>query len=78
MLEEYGSPDRADHGAWELPWQDTIRNTSIAADQLWQFGPANLTVNPTEFGDEFSVYYGKPEFEKVGKQHAQAMLDKKV
>lgn len=52
--------------------------TGIAADQIWQFGPTNLSMDAKVLGDEFSVYVDMPEFEKLGKLHAQAMLDKKV
>ncbi len=38
----------------------------------------NLSMDAKVLGDEFSVYVDMPEFEKLGKLHAQAMLDKKV
>ncbi|CAK7222547.1 hypothetical protein SCUCBS95973_004878 [Sporothrix curviconia] len=78
VLEEYGSPQRGNHSVVLLPWQQTVLNTSLAADQVWQFGPANLSLDATKFGDEFSVYADKPDFVDVGIKHAQAMLDKKV
>ncbi|CAK7211356.1 hypothetical protein SBRCBS47491_001096 [Sporothrix bragantina] len=78
ILEEYGSPQRDDHSVVLLPWQQTVLNTSIAADQVWQFGPANLSLDATKFGDEFSVYADKADFSEVSVKHAQDMLDKKV
>ncbi|CAK7237571.1 hypothetical protein SEUCBS140593_010015 [Sporothrix eucalyptigena] len=78
VLEEYGSPQRDDHSVVLLPWQQVVLNTSIAADQVWQFGPANLSFDPTTFGDEFSVYANKADFATVSIKHAQDMLDKKV
>ncbi|KAL1902448.1 hypothetical protein Sste5346_001429 [Sporothrix stenoceras] len=78
VLEEYGSPQRNDHSTVLLPWQQVVLNTSIAADQVWQFGPANLSFDVTKMGDEFSVYADAADFVTVSQKHAQAMLDKKV
>ncbi len=48
VLEEYGSPNRADHAAAMGPWQEMVLKSRIAMDQVWQFGPANLSFNATE------------------------------
>ena len=52
--------------------------SGIAADQIWQFGPAGTSVDPLGFGDENSIYYDEEEFEVLGKGHVRAMLAKKV
>ncbi|OAA66774.1 glycoside hydrolase family 5 protein [Niveomyces insectorum RCEF 264] len=78
VLEEYGSPNHTNRATILLPWQQTVLNTSIAADQVWQFGPANLSLDAATFGDEYSVYFDQADFESVGMKHAQAMVDKPV
>lgn len=78
ILEEYGSPDVDNHTTVIGPWQETVLNSHIAADQIWQFGPTNLTVDRLAFGDIYSVYIDKHDFEAIGKKHAKAMLDKAV
>ncbi len=78
VLEEYGSPNRSDHAVVLRPWQQTVLGAGIAADQVWQFGPANLSFDAASMGDEFSVYVHKPDFADVSTKHAQEMLDKKV
>lgn len=76
-MEEYGNPSPGNHSIVAM-WQETVLKVPIVADQVWQFGPANLSVDPSDFGDEFSIYYNTPEFQPLAKQHAQAMLNKKV
>jgi len=78
VLEEYGSPYRGNHTGVLAPWQRTILNSTRAADQVWQFGPANLSVNATAFGDDFSIYYDHAEFRELGPKHAQEMMAKHV
>jgi mannan endo-1,4-beta-mannosidase len=78
ILEEYGSPDRHNHSFILRPWQEAVRKSGIAADQIWQFGPANLTADLFAIGDEYSLYFNDTDFEEVGKGHAKKMLDKVV
>ncbi|KAK3374342.1 family 5 putative glycoside hydrolase [Lasiosphaeria ovina] len=78
ILEEYGSPERGNHTRVLAPWLDTIVKSGLAADQVWQFGPANLSANSADFGDEFTVCYNSSEFALLGTKHAQDMLDKGV
>ncbi|KAK3934248.1 glycoside hydrolase [Diplogelasinospora grovesii] len=79
ILEEYGSPFSSNHTPVLQPWMDTVlKETRLAADQIWQFGPADLSVDVALFGDEFSVYYNDTEFDVLGRRHARDMLDKKV
>lgn len=77
VLEEYGHPDRLNHSI-VATWQETLLKSRIAADQVWQFGPANLSVNREDFGDEFSIYYDNPEYQQLARKQAAAMLAKKV
>lgn len=76
ILEEYGSPYRYNHTFVLQPWQQTVLESGLAADQVWQFGPANMSVDPATFGDEFSVYYNETEVQAVGKVHSEEMLGK--
>ncbi|OIW28323.1 glycoside hydrolase [Coniochaeta ligniaria NRRL 30616] len=76
ILEEYGSPYRHNHTSVLQPWQETVLESGLAADQVWQFGPANLSVDVASFGDEFSVYYNDTDFGQVGRAHAKQMSDK--
>jgi len=76
MLEEYGSPFRHNHTSVLRPWQETVLKSGLAADQVWQFGPANLSADVTSFGDEYSVYYNDTDFELVGTAHAKEMAEK--
>ncbi|KAK0701887.1 glycoside hydrolase superfamily [Lasiosphaeria miniovina] len=76
ILEEYGSPERGNHTRVLAPWLDTIVKSGLAAEQVWQFGPANVSANSADFGDEFTVYYNSSEFALLGAKHAQDMLDK--
>jgi mannan endo-1,4-beta-mannosidase len=78
VLEEYGSPYRHNHTFVLQPWQETVLKSGIAADQVWQFGPANLSADVAGFGDEFSVYYNDTDFGQVGAAHARQMADKAV
>lgn len=50
----------------------------IAADQIWQFGPASLSADLASFGDKFSVYVNDNDFEEVGRARAREMLDNVV
>jgi mannan endo-1,4-beta-mannosidase len=77
VLEEYGEPNKYNHSIIAT-WQETLLSVEIAADQIWQFGPANLSINQVDVGDEFSVFYDREEFQRLAKKQAQAMLDKKA
>lgn len=76
ILEEYGSPYRHNHSLVLQPWQETVLKSGLAADQVWQFGPANLSVDVAGFGGEFSVYCNDTDFASVTKSHANAMTNK--
>ena len=58
------------------PWQETVLKSGLAADQVWQFGPANLSADVTSFGDEYSVYYNDTDFEQVATAHVKEMAEK--
>ncbi len=84
VLEEYGCPNGSlgyNHSV-AAPWQDTVLKAHVAADQIWQFGPANLSDSvdrdALDSGEHFIIYYDKPEYQKLAEKHARAMLDKKV
>jgi mannan endo-1,4-beta-mannosidase len=51
--------------------------SGLASDQVWQFGPSGTAADRLAFGDGNSIYYDHPEFQLLGKQHAQNMLKKK-
>ncbi|KAK5747629.1 hypothetical protein LTS12_022327 [Elasticomyces elasticus] len=78
VLEEYGGPPLpANHTGVEGPWQETVLcDTKLAMDQFWQFG--------THFGDQLSdydpytIWYNATEYQQLARDHAAAMLDKKV
>ncbi|KAK4904105.1 hypothetical protein LTR49_026384 [Elasticomyces elasticus] len=78
VLEEYGGPpEPAHHAAVERPWQTTVlRDTRLAMDQFWQFG--------THFGDQLSSYYphtiwyNATEYKQLVRDHAAAMLRKRI
>ncbi|KAL8738189.1 MAG: hypothetical protein Q9181_001002 [Wetmoreana brouardii] len=76
VLEEYAVPDGEDRLSIMGAWQDTVINkTSVAGDMMWQFGikfPSGA--QPL---DNFAVYYGTPEYQVLGNQHAKAMTAKK-
>ncbi len=76
VLEEYGVPN---HHTMALAWQDTVLKSPLAADQIWQFGPVNLSQTyELDTSEGFIIYYDDPEYLLLATKHAQAMLDKKV
>jgi mannan endo-1,4-beta-mannosidase len=79
ILEEYGAPFPHNHTRVEEPWQTTVlKNTSIAADQIWQFGSPDLSVSPGSLGDVNTIYYNDTEYKILGSGHAAALLAKKA
>jgi mannan endo-1,4-beta-mannosidase len=78
VLEEYGGPPSPhNHSAVEVQWQSTVLDeTRVAMDQFWQFG--------TDFGDQlssyddFTIWYNDTEYDVLARQHAAAMLEKRV
>ncbi|TPX09863.1 uncharacterized protein E0L32_008885 [Thyridium curvatum] len=79
VLEEYGTPFPHNHTATLKPWLDAIEaNSTLAADQLWQFSPRDTSVPPTSFADEFAVSILDDEYEVLCRQHAANMLNKKL
>lgn len=61
-----------------LDRQAAVLKSGIAADQIWQFGSNDLSVPGTTLGDVNTIYYGDDDYKTLGKQHAKAMLAKKV
>lgn len=77
ILEEYGVPFPHNHTGIEVPWQTTVLlNTSLAADQIWQFGTPDLSVAPESIADVNTIYYNDTEFGTLGSGHAADMLAK--
>lgn len=79
VLEEYGGPNSPgdDHAAVEGPWQATVlRQTRLAMDQFWQFGP-QLTTSFSD-SDNFTIWYNSSEYTQLARDHAAAMLAKPV
>jgi mannan endo-1,4-beta-mannosidase len=76
ILEEYGSPFPHSHIGTVGPWQATVLNSNIAADQIWQFGPAGTSVSPASISDVNTILYNDTEYAVLGKQHAKMMLQK--
>jgi mannan endo-1,4-beta-mannosidase len=79
VLEEYGSPLPKNHTASVGPWVKLVESLDgIAGDQLWQFGTANLSVDAVGLSDLFTVFINEPEFQVLCRDHAAAMVAKKV
>ncbi|KAL2838066.1 mannan endo-1,4-beta-mannosidase B [Aspergillus pseudodeflectus] len=75
-FEEYGAP--INHTEIERPWQLTVlKETSLAADFIWQFGSV-LPESGTTWGDVNSIYYGTEEYEILGFKHVAEMRRKRV
>jgi mannan endo-1,4-beta-mannosidase len=77
ILEEYGTPFRQNHTATEGPWQATVLKGGLAAYQIWQFGPQGATVDPNSVSDVNTVFYGDAEYQTLGEEHAEEMLEKR-
>ncbi|KUI72905.1 Mannan endo-1,4-beta-mannosidase B [Cytospora mali] len=78
ILEEYGAPFPGNHTPYSKPWQDTVLQSGVAADQIWQFGTYDLSVPASNLDDVYSIHFNDTEYEVLGFQHAAAMLEKKV
>lgn len=78
VLEEYGAPYPGNHTPYYKQWQDAVPESSLAADQVWQFGTYDLSVPASNLGDVNSIYYNDTEYGALGFRHAAAMLEKKV
>lgn len=78
VLEEYGAPYPGNHTPYYKPWQDTVQNSGVAADQVWQFGTYDLSVPTSNLGDVNSIYFNDTEYKILGFQHAASMLEKKA
>ena len=80
-LEEYGSPNKADHTII-APWQGTILKENVALDQIWQFGPgplpSGLNREGLDLGEGYIVFYNTTEYDVLAKKHAQEVVDRKV
>ena len=80
VLEEFGSPAAQNHTLVQLPWLQSVLASGLAADQVWQFGPANISVDPkrSAYGDEWSIYYGSDEWAVLSRDHVRAVMAKKA
>lgn len=79
VLEEYGTPQPNNHSIAVAPWLKLIESLdSIAGDQLWQFGTANLSIDAKRLSDQFTVFIDEPEFEVLCRDHAAVMVNKKA
>jgi mannan endo-1,4-beta-mannosidase len=78
ILEEYGAAGTINmyvsNHSEEIPWQKTVLESGIAADQFWQIGIPKLA----NLGDQFSVYTNESEWKVIATDHAKAMWEKKV
>lgn len=78
VLEEYGLPTPGNHSVGLGPWQATVLRSGLAADSVWQFGASGTSVNPATLADLNTVYYDSSEFQQLGREQAQNMMNKKV
>lgn len=78
VLEEYGTPFPHNHTETILPWLNTILESNVAADQIWQFGPSKTSVSAETFGDQFMILMADDESKVLCNQHAAKMSAKKV
>lgn len=78
ILEEYGAPFPHNHTAVEVPWQEAVLRSGIAADQIWQFAPsqAGLSFGVGNLTDVNSVFYNDTEYGVLARGHAARMLEK--
>ena len=79
VLEEYGGPPSShNHTGVEGPWQSTVlKETSVAVDQFWQFG-SNASVALQGQYDPYTLWYNDTEYTVLAREHAAAMLNKRV
>ncbi len=47
--------------------------SGVAGDQVWQFGPANTSIDPALIADDFTIAEGTAEFTTIATQHAADM-----
>jgi mannan endo-1,4-beta-mannosidase len=78
ILEEYGTPFPHNHTATEAPWQATVLKSGLAADQIWQFGPEGTCIDPNSISDVNTIFYGDAEYQTLGEEHAEEMLEKRT
>lgn len=76
ILEEYGTPNPHDHIPTEGPWQAAVLNSTIAADQIWQFAPYGLSIPVENVIDVNSIFYNDTEYKVLARDHAVKMLAK--
>jgi mannan endo-1,4-beta-mannosidase len=76
ILEEYGSPFPHNHTAVERPWQQTVRGSGVAADQIWQFAPEGTKIVINNLVDVNSIFFNDTEYVPLARQHAALMLAK--
>ena len=79
VLEEYGGPPSPhNHTAVEVPWQTTVlKNTNIAMDQFWQWS-TNASATIESQCDVYCIFYNDTEYVPLARQHAAAMLAKRI
>lgn len=53
-----------------------LKETSLAADQIWQFGTPDLSVSPFSIADVNTVWYNDTEYTPLARVHAAEMLAK--
>jgi hypothetical protein len=56
ILEQYGRPHPNNHTGTEVPWQDAVLKSGLAANQIWRFGSDSLSVPGATLWDANSVY----------------------
>lgn len=78
ILEEYGTPFPHNHTGTERPWQQTVLQSGIAADQIWQFGSNRLSVPAASLSDVNTIFHNDTEYMVLARQHAAEMLAKPV
>lgn len=78
ILEEYGPPFPRNHTGVEAPWQATVLESGVVADQIWQFATSDLSISAETLGDLNSIYYSDPEYETLARDQAASMAAKAV
>ena len=78
ILEEYGTPFPHNHTGTEVPWQETVLRSGLAADQIWQFGTNDLSVPAASLSDVNTIFYNDTEYWPLARLHAAEMLAKPV
>jgi len=70
ILEEYGTPNPHNHIPTEGPWQAAVLDSTIAADQIWQFAPYGLSIAVENVIDVNSIFYNDTEYTTLARVHA--------